>query len=147
MTGVHGHPRLCQEIECSCTYMPAATSGKAYKLAQSYHAPYRVITTSDSTVEVCPVDRPNASSIHVALDCIRVCQMCSGPRGPALRRRPQISRRYGLTDRVDWSPPVKTLVPDRDILMLRRGGCRTLCNPIAIGPCTASPSLCSSSFV
>ena len=70
MTGVQGHPRLHQEIVFG--YMLAARSGKAYKLAQPYHGPYRLITSSDSTVEACPVDRLNASSIHVALECIRV---------------------------------------------------------------------------
>ena len=55
-------------------YMLAARSGKAYKLAQPYHGPYRVMTSSDSTVEARPVDQLNASSIHVALDCIRVCR-------------------------------------------------------------------------
>ena len=54
-------------------YRLAARSGKAYKLSQPYHAPYRVITSSDSTEEVRPVDRLNASSIHVTLGCIRVC--------------------------------------------------------------------------
>ena len=54
-------------------YMPAAQSGKAYKLARPYHGPYRVVTCSDNTVEVRPVDRPKANSIHVALDRVRVC--------------------------------------------------------------------------
>ena len=74
-------------------YVLAARSGKAYKLAQPYHGPYRVITSSDSTVEACPVDQLNASSIHVALKCIRVCRaeirMCSGPAGPSLTWRQQ----------------------------------------------------------
>ena len=48
-------------------YMPAARSSRAYKLARSYCRPYCVIT-SDSTVEVHPVNQPNAKSIHVALD-------------------------------------------------------------------------------
>lgn len=52
--------------------MPAIRSGKAHKLMRPYHGLYLVITTSDSTVAVCPVDWPNASSIHVTLDCNRV---------------------------------------------------------------------------
>ena len=54
-------------------YMPAARSGKAYKLARPHHGPYCVVTCSDNTVEVRPVDQSKANSIHVALDCVRVC--------------------------------------------------------------------------
>lgn len=66
-------PSMFEPGDRAFMYMQAARSGKAYKLARSYHGPYHVITSSESTVEVRPVDRPNASSIHVALDRIRVC--------------------------------------------------------------------------
>ena len=37
------------------------------------HTAGRIVITSDSTVEVHPVDQPNAKSIRVALDCDKIC--------------------------------------------------------------------------
>ena len=51
--------------------MPGSRTGKAYKLSRPYHGPYRVVTALDCGVNVCPVDKPNATPIlwhTIALD-------------------------------------------------------------------------------
>ena len=55
-------------------YMLAARSSRAFKLARPYRSrPYCVITSTDSNVEVHPVDQLNAKSICVALDHEGIC--------------------------------------------------------------------------
>ena len=54
-------------------YMPAARSGKAYKLSRPFHGPYRIVKMHESGADVRPVDRPKEESIRVAFNRLRVC--------------------------------------------------------------------------
>ena len=54
-------------------FMPAASSGKAYKLSRPFHGPYHVIRVHENGVEVRPVDQPRATTIRVALNRVRRC--------------------------------------------------------------------------
>ena len=49
-------------------YMPSAKKGKAHKLARPFHGPYIVTETVDNGVMVTPIDRPQETPIHVAMD-------------------------------------------------------------------------------
>ena len=53
-------------------FMPAAKSGKAYKLARPFHGPYRVVCVVENGFEVRPVDQPHVTPIRVALN--QICQ-------------------------------------------------------------------------
>jgi len=54
-------------------YMPATKTGPAYKLAQPYKGPYRVVKNYDNGVELQSVEHPRAKSIRVALSRVRKC--------------------------------------------------------------------------
>lgn len=54
-------------------YMPAAKSGKAYKLSRPFHGPYRIITMHDNGADVRRVDRPQDATIRVPFARLRVC--------------------------------------------------------------------------
>ena len=54
-------------------YMPAARSGKAYKLSRPFHGPFRIIAMHDNGVEVRRVDRPQDATIRVPFARLRVC--------------------------------------------------------------------------
>ena len=53
--------------------MPAAKSGKAYKLAGPFHGPYQVIHVVENCLEIQPVDQPHATPIRVALSQVCRC--------------------------------------------------------------------------
>ena len=53
-------------------YMPAARSGKAYKLSRLFHGPYCIVKMHENGAEVRPIDKPNDEPIRVALDRLRV---------------------------------------------------------------------------
>ena len=53
--------------------MPAAKSGKAYKLSQPFHGPYRIITTHDNGANVRRVDQPQDAMIRIPFARLRVC--------------------------------------------------------------------------
>ena len=69
----HARPATFKSGDRVFVYMPGFRTGKAYKLSRPYHGPYRVVTALDCGVDVCPVDKPNATPICVALHCIRHC--------------------------------------------------------------------------
>ena len=52
-------------------YKLSANQGKAYKLAQLFHGPYRVLHVTKSNVSVTSVNKLNATPIFMARD--RVC--------------------------------------------------------------------------
>ena len=54
-------------------YMPAAKSGKAYKLSRPFHGPYRIIILHDNGANDKPVDRPQDATIRVPFARLRVC--------------------------------------------------------------------------
>ena len=54
-------------------YMPAARSGKAYKLSRPFHGPYRITKMYENGADVRPVDKPKDKPIRVALNRLRVC--------------------------------------------------------------------------
>ena len=54
-------------------HMPAAVSGKSWKLARPYHGPYRVIGTTSTNIEARLVDNVDADSIFVAVNRVRPC--------------------------------------------------------------------------
>ena len=54
-------------------YMPAAKSGKAYKLARAFHGPYRVVEVVENGLLVRPIDKPRDTPIRVALNRVRCC--------------------------------------------------------------------------
>ena len=54
-------------------HMPAATSGKSWKLARPYHGPYRVLSVTPTNLEARLVDNVDAKSIFVAVNCARLC--------------------------------------------------------------------------
>ena len=54
-------------------YMPAARSGKAYKLSRPFHGPYRIVKLYESGADVQPVDNPRIDPIRVAFNRLRVC--------------------------------------------------------------------------
>lgn len=49
-------------------HMPAAVTGKAWKLARPYHGPYRVLSVTPTNVEARLVDEVDAESIFVAVN-------------------------------------------------------------------------------
>ena len=51
-------------------YMPAARSGKAYKLSRPFHG---IVKMYENGADVRPVDKPNDKPIRVALDRLRGC--------------------------------------------------------------------------
>ena len=53
-------------------FKPAAKSGPAYKFAQPFHGPYRVVELTFNNAKVHPVDRPE-EPIFVALDRLQRC--------------------------------------------------------------------------
>ena len=53
--------------------MPAEAQGKTRKLARPFHGPYRILSLTSNNAEVVLVEKPNESSIFVALDRIRLC--------------------------------------------------------------------------
>ena len=54
-------------------YMPAARSGKAYKLSRPFHGTFRIITMHDNGVDVRRVDRPQDATIRVPFARLRIC--------------------------------------------------------------------------
>ena len=71
-------------------HMPAAVSGKSWKLARPYHGPYRVIGTTSTNIEARLVDDVDADSIFVAVNRVRPCcpsQPDTRWTGPRRRRR------------------------------------------------------------
>ena len=55
-------------------HMPAAVTGKAWKLARPYHGPYRVLSVTPTNVEARLVDEVDAESIFVAVNRVRPCR-------------------------------------------------------------------------
>jgi len=49
-------------------YIPSQLQGKKYKLQRPYHGPYRVVSVTDTNVEVQLVDRPKNDAIFVNLN-------------------------------------------------------------------------------
>ena len=54
-------------------HMPAAVTGKAWKLARPYHGPYRVVSVTPTNIEARLVDDMDAESIFVAVNRVRPC--------------------------------------------------------------------------
>ena len=54
-------------------YMPAAKSGRAWKLDRPFYGPYRVVRALEGGVEVVPIDKPQENPIRVSLQRIRRC--------------------------------------------------------------------------
>ena len=54
-------------------YMPAEAQGKTRKLGRPFHGPYRILSLTSNNAEVVLVEKPNESSLFVALDRIRLC--------------------------------------------------------------------------
>ena len=51
-------------------YMPAARSGKAYKLSRPFHGPYRIVKMHKNGAEVRPIDKPNDERLEsLSIDC------------------------------------------------------------------------------
>ena len=69
----HARPKDFKPGDRVFVYMPGAKRGKAYKFAQAFHGPYRILEVVDNGVMVRPVDRPRAKAIRVALNRVRVC--------------------------------------------------------------------------
>ena len=63
-------PAVFQEGDRVFVFMPAAQSGKGYKLSRPFHTPYCVVRVVDNGLEVRPVDQPQAALIRLALDCV-----------------------------------------------------------------------------
>ena len=53
--------------------MPGTIKGKAWKFAQAFYGPCRVLTITPINAEVPLVDKPEKRSIFVALDRLRTC--------------------------------------------------------------------------
>ena len=53
--------------------MPAAKSGKTYKLESPFLGPYWVVCVVENGLEVRLVDQPHVTPIRVALNRIRQC--------------------------------------------------------------------------
>ena len=53
-------------------FMPAEQQGKAWKLSRSFHGPFRVLSVTDTNVEVRLIDHPKDDPIFVHLDRVRL---------------------------------------------------------------------------
>lgn len=69
----HPHPQAIREGERVFVNLPAACSGKLYKLCRQFHGPYHIIRVHENGVEVRPVDQPRATTICVTLSCVWWC--------------------------------------------------------------------------
>ena len=54
-------------------FVPAMKQGKAHKFARPYQGPYRVVELYANGADICPVDRPQQSTIRVSLNWLRKC--------------------------------------------------------------------------
>ena len=54
-------------------HMPGTIRGKAWKFAQAFYGPYRVVAVTPTNAEVRLVDKPSEASIFVSLDRLRRC--------------------------------------------------------------------------
>ena len=96
-------PATFVEDERVFVYMPASKSGTAYKLARPFHGPYRVVHVVDNGVEVRPVDRPHATLIRVALNCVCRYPVVFWPRKHAL----PLSQDSTIDSKKEPEPPVE----------------------------------------
>lgn len=69
--GRHACPHTFQEGERVFMFMPAARSGKPYKLSRPFHGPYRIIRVVENGVEVRPVDKPQLYNLSCGLNHVR----------------------------------------------------------------------------
>ena len=54
-------------------HMPGTITGKAWKFARAFYGHYRVVALTSTNAEVRLVDRPEESTICVALECLHPC--------------------------------------------------------------------------
>lgn len=54
-------------------HMPGTIKGKAWKFAQAFYGPYRILTITPTNAEVRLVDKLEEQSIFIALDRLRTC--------------------------------------------------------------------------
>lgn len=54
-------------------YKPGEVQGPAWKLAQPYHGPYRIVSLTPNNAEMVLVDQPKEPSIFVSLNHVRRC--------------------------------------------------------------------------
>ena len=95
---------LISRREIAFFYMPAAKSGKPYKLARAFNGLYRVVEVDENGLLVRPVNKPQENPIRVALNRVRYCRYQTMSFGLVVNmfRRDPLFQRSKLT----YNPPV-----------------------------------------
>ena len=79
-------------------YMPAERQGSTWKLSRSFHGPCRVLTVTNTNVEVRLVDCPQDESMFVHLNWVRKCNPQQGDTVWVRSRRKRHKKKMRATD-------------------------------------------------